>query len=430
MYLGAMIHISWKLSIVSVISFPLVNLLTKKVIVRIQETLKKSEEASANLNDKVMNLIYGMPIVKGFAKEEEEKKLFNEASKDEISQSFNTQKVANLLRPIEDIGSTTSTLMLALGMALIIYLDHSIDASGAFVFFYLAQKIVPGLNAINNFRFGMIKSTRAVEEINELLEGSDQFIIHEGHKQFEHFERGIEIRNLSFSYGEHHNPILKNVSMVFPKGKMTAIVGPTGSGKSTITNLLLRFYETPPGSIFVDGVDIREFTIRSLRKKMSFVGQDVLLFNSTIGENITYGRNDEVSEEVLHDLGRKTAVHDFVEKLPNQYGTVIEERGSNFSGGEKQRISIARALMKDHDILIMDEATSSLDAKTEERIIEAVEGMKKDKTLIVISHRLSTIKKADCIIYIDKGEVKEQGTLDELLALDGEFAKQWLSQKI
>ncbi len=429
-YLSIMFYISWKLALVSMIIFPISSFFTKQIVKKVREVLKNTESLTENLNNTIMNILYCMPIVRGFNQEERERKIFSEISNEEISQSFKRQKLSNLLGPIEDIGATTSILFLALGMALIIYLDKSFDPSRAIIFFYLAQKIIPGLNSFNNFKLGMVNANRAIESINHLIEGSDNFILKDGNLELKELKSGIEIKNLSFAYSDLDGLILKNLSFNIPKGKITAIVGPTGSGKSTITNLLLRFYDCPVGSIFIDGVDIRDYSIGSLRKKISFVNQDVLLFNSTIEHNIKYGTKKDLSKEVLIDIMQKTYVHEFVEKLPKAYDTEIGERGSNFSGGEKQRLSIARALVKDHDIFIMDEATSALDGNTEQKIIEGIEDLLKEKTQIIISHRLSTIKKADQIVYLEKGQVREIGTLQELIDLKGEFYKQWESQKI
>lgn len=429
-YLFIMFYISWKLALVCMIIFPVSSFFTKQIVKKIRDILKNTEILTANLNNTIMNILYCMPVVRGFNQEERERKIFSEISNEEISQSFKRQKLSNLLGPIEDMGATTSILFLALGMALIIYLDKSFDPSRAIIFFYLAQKIIPGLNSFNNFKLGMVNANRAVENINHIIEGSDNFILKDGNIDLKELKDGIEIKNLSFGYDDATGLVLKNVSFKIPKGKITAIVGPTGSGKSTITNLLLRFYDCPAGSIFIDSVDIHDYKIDSLRKKISFVNQDVLLFNSTIEHNIKYGIKDNISNDLIMDITQKTSVHDFVEKLPKSYQTEIGERGSNFSGGEKQRISIARALIKDHDIFIMDEATSALDGNTERKIVEGIKDLLKNKTQIIISHRLSTIKNADQIVYLKEGEVKEVGSLQELIDLKGEFYKQWESQKI
>ena len=430
MYFSIMLKISWKLALISLVCFPVFNILNKTMITRIKKLLVKADQATVNLNDRVFNILNCIFLVKGFAKEEKEKSHFIKASEDEIDQSYKTQKIANLIVPLQDMATITSIVVLALGMAFVIHYDHSLDASGAFVFFYLIQRVIPGLNAINNFQLGMVETGSAIEDINHILEGSDHFIIKSGPKEFMGLKGAVEIKDLSFRYLETGNLVLKGINITFPKGKMTAIVGPTGSGKSTIANLLLRFYDCPERSIFFDGVDIHEYKVESLRKRMSFVEQGILLFNDTIKYNLTYANGDGISDETFKEISIKTGIDEFIQKLPNKYETIIGERAANLSGGEKQRISIVRALLKDYDILIMDEPTSALDARTEQKIAEAFAELSHGKTLIVISHRLATIKNADQIIYIENGRVLEAGTLPQLLELKGLFYKQWEAQKI
>lgn len=430
MYLGAMLLISWKLTLISAISFPIVNILTKKIISKIRDSVKTTEQATFVLNDQIFNVLNCIPIVKGFAKENYERSMYQDASNKEVEGSYKTGKIWSLLAPIEDISTTTSILLLAFGMVLVIYFDKNLDPTNAFIFFYLAQNLMNRLNSLNNFKYNIVRAGRTVGDINNLLGENNEHIISHGDKVFEKLERGIEIKNLNFSYDISGQEVLKNLSLTIPKGKITAIVGPTGSGKSTIASLLLRFYNCPPNSIFIDGVDIRDFSLKSLNNKISFVTQESLLFNNTIRHNITYGLHEEISDDKIMDISKKTVVHDFVNRMPEKYDTMIEEHGSNLSGGEKQRIAITRALIKDHDILIMDEATSALDANTESKIVNTISEVSKGKTLIIISHRLSTIKNADNVIFIDKGQVKESGTLDEVLALKGSFYKDWIAQKI
>jgi len=430
MYFSIMLKISWKLALISLVCFPAFDLLTRTMIKKIRSAVLQADQATMSLSARVYNILSCVLLIKGFAKEEQEKAYFLKASEEEIDRSYKTQKMVNLIGPLQDISMTTSIVIIALGMAFIIHFDHSLDATGAFVFFYLAQRIIPGLNTINNFKIGMVQAGKDVEDINKILQGSDHFIVKSGSQKFMGIEKSIEFRNLSFRYLETGNFVLQSVNMVIPKGRMTAIVGPTGSGKSTIANLLLRFYECPPGSIFLDDVDIHQYNVESLRERMSFVEQGILLFNDTVRYNIAYGNRGEVSDEVFNAVSLKTGVDDFIQKLPNKYETVIGEKGANLSGGEKQRISIARALLKDYDILIMDEPTSALDARTEQKIAQALAELSLGKTLVVISHRLSTIKNADHIIYIEKGRILESGSLKDLLDKKGLFFKQWEAQKI
>jgi len=209
---------------------------------------------------------------------------------------------------------------------------------------------------------------------------------------------------------------------------MTAIVGPTGSGKTTIVNLLLRFYDCPPDSIFIDGVDIRKFSLKSLRQHMALVSQETLLFNDTLRANIAYGI-DNISDKQIMDVIEKARLYDFIMKLPQGLNTLIGDRGVQLSGGEKQRVSIARAILKGSEILILDEATSSLDTRTEKLIQEAIEKAAENKTVIAIAHRLSTIKNADKIVVIEDGRIIEKGLMQDLLARKGKFYRYWQEQK-
>ena len=235
------------------------------------------------------------------------------------------------------------------------------------------------------------------------------------------------MRNLTFGYSDNRT-ILDDVSFTLTKGTMTAIVGPTGAGKSTIINLLMRYYECPEGTIFIDDKDIRKLTLNSYLHHTALVSQETLLLHDSLRNNITYGL-DNISEEDLLDTVKRARLDSFVEALPEGLDTLIGDRGVKLSGGEKQRVSIARALLKGSDILILDEATSSLDSKTEKLIQEAIDEAVKGRTSIVIAHRLSTIKHADNIIVIEEGQCKEQGTLDELLAKKGAFHGLWEQQR-
>lgn len=431
MYFGAMLYISWKLTLIACISFPIINILTKKIIKALKELIWKKEEARIYLSNRVYNVLSCMPLVKGFAKEDYERREYREASYKETDGAYKINKISGWLIPIEDISATTGMLTLAFGMAFVIYFDKTLNAASAFVFFYLAQNLINKRNIYNSFKFNIVKLGRTAGDILGLLDKNDKYIVSGGNLLLEKFKTEIRIQDLTFSYEDSEKNVYSNLSLTIPKGKMTAIAGPTGSGKSTLANILLRFYDCPPSSIFVDNTDIRNFSLSSLHNKISFVNQESLLFNDTVIKNITYGLPEEAADKKsVLDICAKTAVSDFVEKLPLKYETVIEERGANFSGGEKQRIAIARALVRDYEILIMDEATNALDADTEEKIMKAIREVSAGKTLIVIAHRLSTIKDADNIVFLDQGEIKEQGALNELLAKKGRFFDNWIKQKI
>ncbi|HLD09435.1 MAG TPA: ATP-binding cassette domain-containing protein, partial [Methylophilaceae bacterium] len=254
-----------------------------------------------------------------------------------------------------------------------------------------------------------------------------KFFVPDGSKEFRGLKRAIEFKNVTFTYPSGRE-VLHAVSFRVRAGSMTALVGPTGAGKSTIINLLMRLYDSAPDSILIDAVDIREFSLASLRAHVALVSQDTQLFNDTLARNITYGL-EQVPEEKLTAAVRAARLEEFVARLPKGLGTEIGDRGVQLSGGEKQRVSIARALLKDADILILDEATSALDSKTERLVQEAIDEAVAGRTSIVIAHRLSTIQHADHIVVLDEGRVVEQGSLNELLKRRGVFHGLWEAQK-
>jgi ABC-type multidrug transport system fused ATPase/permease subunit len=232
----------------------------------------------------------------------------------------------------------------------------------------------------------------------------------------------VEFKNVSFRY----NPdlaILNDVSFKASEGAMVAIVGPTGSGKTTMISLLARFYDTTGGAITIDGIDIKDMTLQSLRNQISIVLQDVFLFNGTIADNIAYGRSDEVSMEEIVEVAKTAAIDEFIEGLPDKYNTIVGERGTRLSGGQKQRIAIARALLRKSPILILDEATSAVDNETEREIQRAIAQIAGTRTLIVIAHRLTTIERADQILYLENGRIIERGTHKKLLSAGGAYSK-------
>jgi ATP-binding cassette subfamily B protein len=248
-----------------------------------------------------------------------------------------------------------------------------------------------------------------------------------GAKPLKVLQGDIRFENVSFAY-ERDRPILKNVSFEVPAGKMVAIVGPSGAGKSTISRILFRFYDIGAGSVTIDGQDIRDVTQKSLRAAIGVVPQDTVLFNDTIMYNIRYGRPDASDEDVIA-AAKLAQIDDFVQTLPQGYKTMVGERGLKLSGGEKQRVAIARTLLKAPPILVLDEATSALDSHTEKEIQDALDRATQDRTTLVIAHRLSTIVHANNIVVLDKGEVVEQGSHAELIAKGGLYASLWSRQR-
>jgi len=260
--------------------------------------------------------------------------------------------------------------------------------------------------------------------LDEPIEVSDA----DGARRLHILDAEVKFKNVTFSY-KNDSPIINNVSFTIRSGQTVAVVGPTGSGKSTLARLLFRFYDLDSGTITIDGQDITQVTQQSLRKAIGVVPQDTVLFNETIRYNIMYGRPDATDEEVQR-AARLAQIHDFIMGLPDGYLTKVGERGLRLSGGEKQRVSIARALLKNPAVLIFDEATSALDTHTEKEIQTALKEASKGRTTLVIAHRLSTIVDADLILVLQRGVVVEQGTHEELLHMEGEYAEMWHRQEV
>ncbi|MEK6713198.1 MAG: ATP-binding cassette domain-containing protein [Nitrospirota bacterium] len=278
------------------------------------------------------------------------------------------------------------------------------------------------LRALTRVNAAIQQSIAAAERVFAILDLDTEKVTDKGTTELHGIKDKIELRNVSFKYPSSTKHAISDASFSVPHGKTVALVGSSGGGKTTIGNLLLRFYEPESGGIYIDGKDIRDFTLRSLRSHIGIVSQDVILFNDTVFSNIAYGKKDIGMEDVMN-AAKKAYAHDFIIKMPDGYNTVIGERGAKVSGGEKQRIAIARAILKDPPILILDEATSALDTESEHIIRMALDNLMIGRTTFVIAHRLSTIKNADLIIALDNGKIVEMGRHEELLTRRGLYKR-------
>ncbi len=418
--------IYFKIALVAFIFLPLISLLIIKVGKSLRKLSKRSQEKIADTNSLLYETIMGARIVKAFNMEEYEVNKFNKVNSDYYKISMKSIKKMLLLNPsTEFLGVIAGVLVFFWGGREVIAGRLSFGVFGLFLGSLLSLirpfKKISQVNALNQ------QAMAASERIHEVLETESSVKEATEPKVLRDFKKNIRFSNICFSYAD--NQILREVNLDIEYGQMLAIVGPSGSGKSTLVDLIPRFYDPQKGQIFIDGVDIREFSLKSLRNQIGIVNQETMLFNDTIRANIAYGRPDASLEEI-EDAAKQAHAHDFILNCPQGYDTIIGDRGVKISGGERQRIAIARALLKNAPILILDEATSQLDSASERIVQEALDLLVSGRTVFTIAHRLSTVRNADRIVVIDKGMIVEQGTHSQLLEKNGLYKRLYQAQEL
>jgi subfamily B ATP-binding cassette protein MsbA len=426
-YLFIMLSISWEITAFVAFLAPILYFVFKELIERIKKSSGLRMVSLKRLSEGAFNILSCIPLVKLYSSEEREKKKLFSISNNVRTWEISIDKKLQLMSPFQETVTILGILALISATALVVIKREIVDIAPFLIYFFILRRVAYQVMPINTFRATIASIRGQIAALSKIFDDEEKFFVEGGSEEFTGLKKSIELKNLTYSYIEELDT-LHNVNAVIEKDKVTAIAGPSGAGKSTLVSLILRFYDCPPGSIFVDGADIRNFTLKSLVSKMAFVSQDTLLFNDTIRNNIAYGL-DNISDEEIIEVTKKARLYAFIMRLPDGLDTLIGDRGVRLSGGEKQRLSIARALLKKADILILDEATSSLDTATEKLIQGAIEETIKGKTAIVIAHRLSTIKNADKILVIEDGRLVEEGPLNELLAKKGKFYKYWEEQK-
>lgn len=429
-FLTLLMWISWKLTL-SVFILLLVNRKVIRVISnKIYHSADKAMQENMKLGVHLWDILFNIPLVKLYATEEKELKKFVDTNEEIRRHNFNVCKKQEALPALIDIiNSTGIIIILCISVFLFIYRgDYSL--SKFLIYFVILRRFTTYVNQSVAVWGTITETIPRAKQALWVFDDSDKGYIESGAIKFEALKEGIAFKNVSFCYVKDM-PILTDVTFSAKKGDVIAIVGPTGAGKTTIVNFLPRFYEYEAGSIEMDGINIREFDIKSLRKKIGVVSQDVMILNDTIKNNIIYGLEKwRVDTQRLDEAAHQAQAYDFIMSLPDKYDTFVGDRGVRLSGGERQRISIARAILKDPDILILDEATSALDTETETLIQKAIENLIKSRTVFVVAHRLSTIKNADWVIVLENGKIREQGKPQELLERKEIFYRYWELQRL
>lgn len=421
-FTALLIAISWQLTIATTILIGLVGLVNQYSIARSRVFGKTLSEMSKAYSVRVLEVLSGIRLVKSVGNEKNEYERLHKLIRAREQADFQTQIVGAAINPISEV----TGIIVVMGIVILgrVFLSEQIQSFSAVLLTYLLVlfRLLPYIAQLNNTRSQLASSNASVEMVQEFLQRENKPFMKNGEIKFEQLREGIHFNKVSFKYPKNDKVVLKEMDLYLPRGTTLALVGGSGAGKSTLADLLPRFYDPTSGAITIDGIDLREFELRSLRSSMGIVSQETFLFNDTVRNNIAYG-HPEVTDQEIFEAAKRANAYEFIEKLPKGFETFIGDRGVMLSGGQRQRLAIARALLQNPDILILDEATSALDTVSERLVQQAIDELSRDRTTLVIAHRLSTIQKADQIAVLEQGQVVEVGSHEELLNQGGLYTK-------
>jgi subfamily B ATP-binding cassette protein MsbA len=417
--LGSMFFLHWKLSLLTLITMPLVLQAINTFGKKLRKAGRILQERTADITAILQETISGIRVIKSFAREDYEIDRFKQENFFNFRAQMKTSQLMATLTPVIEFLS-------AIGVTVIIWyggmevINGNLTSGALIAFLIYVVNLANPVKRLSRVYGNIQRSLAAADRVFEILDTKPDIEDMPGAVELPVVEGCVALQHLSFAYSPGQFA-LRDVSLEVKPGQTVAIVGPSGAGKTTIANLLPRFYEATEGSILVDGKDIRTVKMQSLREQIGIVPQETVLFNGTVYDNILYGRLNATHDEVIA-AAKAANAHNFIDRMPDKYDTQIGERGAKLSGGQRQRISIARAILKDPRILILDEATSALDTESEKLVQQALDKLMIGRTSFVIAHRLSTVQRADMIVVLDKGRIVEQGTHSELLASGGLYS--------
>ncbi len=413
---AAMVLISWKLTAAAFVVIPGAMVVWGPLVKVLRRRDRRVLDLGAEVNVHIQETLSGIRLVKASSAEERERRRFHRLTGDYFRQFLRAEVARSLAQPLTEMLAAVGTVVLLWYGAWLVVAGELTGAQ--FVgFLGLSLKLYAPVKNVAKFPATAQPGLVAAERVFEFLDAPVEIRDRPGARPFPGLEREIAFEGVSFSYREGE-PVLHDVSLVVPRGTVVALVGPSGAGKSTLLDLLGRFHEPGSGRITVDGVDIRDLRVAELRRQLGIVAQETVLFHDTVRANIAYARPGATEEEIER-AARAAHAHDFIVRLPAGYDTLVGERGTRLSGGERQRIAIARAILRDAPILVFDEATSALDAQSERLVQDAIGRLLEGRTVFVVAHRLSTVRRADQIVVLDRGRVVERGDHASLLASEG-----------
>ena len=415
-----MIAMSLALSMAFLITLPFVQWFMTSVNRRVRRIAAEGVEVDRRMRSRILDILGSIPLVKAYSQEKAASDTYAEVLRQAEDVAVRRDRIVSMRYPVEEM---VILLVMLLVQGAVVFLTGSFtpgDLAAFGAFLLILQQALPDYKYMSMFSLKLAEEWPRLEAVAGLFTDEGKFIVPSGPRTFERLERGIHVRDLSFRY-QPGVDTLKDITTTIEAGKVTAIVGRTGAGKTTFVDLIARFYDCEPGHILLDDVDIREYSLPSLHARMAIVSQDVWLLNRTVRDNLTFGLDRKVTDTELGTALEDVMLHEFVAGLREGLDTEIGDRGVRLSGGQRQRIALARALLRDPDILILDEATSALDSMVEQRVARAIQQRAHGRTLIVIAHRLSTIRDADQILVMHDGRLVEQGTWDALVRRGGFF---------
>jgi len=423
--IGVMFYINWRFTLIALAVAPVLFVLVYSYTRRIKKAARAVRQKEGEIVSIVQEVFSSIQVVKAFAREDYEQRRLEEESLEGVEIALRARSLKAKLAPLVEIVVAVGTCMV-LWFGARMVLTGALSVGSLVVFILYLGKMYKPMQELSKMTDSYSKAAVGYERIREVLETDREIKDVRGARAAPHFKGRIEFEDVNFSYTPDH-PVLKDVSLVIEPGQTAALVGPTGAGKTTIVSLIARFYDPDSGVVRIDGRDVRRFQQKSLRGQISFVLQETLLFHASVWQNIAYGKPEARRAEILRAAELANA-HEFIEKLPETYNTVIGERGVTLSGGQRQRLAIARALIRNSPLLILDEPSSGLDASSEKLVFEGLDRLMENKTSIVIAHRLSTIRKADVIFVVDDGRIAERGRHQELLKSGGLYAQLYETQ--